>query len=143
MENVSRPGTFRENDLLVTDPTLINTILSTNLVDPNTSESPTRRRTYIKSEYASAYGVEIEKSYTNLAGSILHAGDTVEADISIKNTTGKKISNTEYLDTIPEIFDRANTKKYTLVLDGKSEEREFHPLSDDYDALFRLIDIPP
>ncbi len=136
MDDLSHLNTFRESDLLITDPTLLNSILSTNLRDPNTSPSTTLRKTYIKSEYASAYGVEIEKSYTNLAGSTLHTGDRVQVDISIKNTTAKKISNTEYLDTIPKIFDTENTKKYKILLDGKSEERDFRILSDDYDALF-------
>ena len=65
--------TFSDDGLLLTDPTKVTKVLEADLVDPNTHPSPTIRKTYIKSEYASAYGVEIEKSSTNTAGSSLHA----------------------------------------------------------------------
>lgn len=98
--------------------------------------------TYAKSEYAPAFGYTISKRYKNLSATTLHAGDRVQVDIAIQNTTNNTLIPSEYLDTIPNIFSQENTEKYILSLSGSSEERTFTPYSDTYDALFTLKSIP-
>lgn len=103
---------------------------------------PTRTLTYVRSEYAPAFGVEISKLYRNTSGRTLRAGDRVEVDIALKNTGTSPITDGEYLDTIPVLFDPENTDTYTLTLSGMSEERRFERIREDYDAAFSLVTIP-
>jgi len=63
-------------------------------------------------------GIRIKRSFLPIISSRpLHAGDTIRATISFENISGKTIRNTEYLDTIPTLFDYEDTKVYTLTID--------------------------
>jgi hypothetical protein len=80
---------------------------------PSTSITPDL---YIRSEYAPAYGVEIEKKYQNITSSTLHGGDRILVEITLKNTTSNIIRNVEYLDTLPKIFDLPDDAQYHVIL---------------------------
>lgn len=80
---------------------------------PNPSINPDL---YVRSEYAPAYGVEIEKKYTNISSSTLHGGDRVLVEITLKNTTASTVKDIEYLDTLPKIFDLPESAKYQVIL---------------------------
>ncbi len=98
---------------------------------------------FVYSEYAPAFGLDIQKTYNNISAAKLHAGDLIQVDIALKNTTTSTLSQIEYLDTIPKIFDPKDTKKYQLIIDNEATEKNFVPLtSGDFDADFIGMDIP-
>jgi len=138
------PNALPSDDLLITDPALMTGTLATLLGDGDEelTPEPTRTVTYARSEYTPAFGVEISKLYKNTSGKTLRAGDHVEVDIALKNTGTSPITDGEYLDTIPVLFDPENTDTYTLTLSGMSEERPFQQIREDYDAVFSLVTIP-
>lgn len=129
---------------------VINAISSTVLTDPNTSPSNPlsspegESDIYVRSEYASAYGLEIERKYTNTSSDVIHSGDKIEATITIKNTGSSSAQAVEYLDTIPKIFDASETTRYRMTLSsGRSEQKDFIYLpTEEFDAYFVLGDIP-
>ncbi len=122
----------------------IESVMTTTLTDPNTnSTSVTRTDTYVKSEYAPAYGLSIEKHYRNLNSPTIRAGDAIEVDIALTNTSKTPITGLEYLDTIPKIFDTENTTTYRVTLGGESQEKPFEWLAtEEYDSHFSVRDIP-
>lgn len=100
--------------------------------------------TFVRSQYAVAHGLSIEKKYTNTTHVTLYPDDLIQARISIKNTTSQTIKNVEYLDVIPKIFSLDATEKYTVSIGGTSIDRPFEALSNgDYDMYFVGRDIPP
>ncbi len=117
-------------------------MIDATLTDPVVTPDPTSLVTYVKSEYAGAYGADISKTYQNISNGSVRAGDTIQVDIAIKNTGNSTLQDGEYLDTIPKIFDTADTTKYTISLGGMSEDRSFQKPDDSYDAIFTLKDIP-
>lgn len=105
---------------------------------PNTSSS-----NFVYSEYAPAFGLDIQKTYTNISASKVHAGDLIQVDIALKNTTTSTLSQIEYMDTIPKIFDVRDTTKYQLIIDDEATEQKFVPLTtSDFDADFVGMNIP-
>ncbi len=121
-------------------------VISSEEVDSlgSASEISSTVDTYIQSQYASAYGIEVSKTFQNISNSTVHAGDKIEVAIALRNTGTATAKNVSYIDTIPAIFSAEKTKKYQLVLDGQVITRDFHPLeSTDYDAYFVWVDIPP
>lgn len=86
------------------------------MTDPNITPNPTKLITYVKSEYAGAYGMEISKTYKNISAKSLVAGSKVQVDVTIKNASTSSIKDAEYLDTIPSNLTAENTTKYTLSL---------------------------
>ena len=70
----------------------------------------------MRSQYAPAYGLDIQKIYTNTTHSTLYPDDVIQAKIVIKNTSGANIRNIEYLDSIPKIFSLEKTTKYTVTV---------------------------
>ncbi len=117
-------------------------MIDATLTDPVVTPDPTSLVTYVKSDYAGAYGADISKTYQNISNGSVRAGDTIQVDIAIKNTGNSTLQDGEYLDTIPKIFDAADTTKYTISLGGMSEDRSFQKPDDSYDAIFTLKDIP-
>ncbi|MBC7503535.1 VCBS repeat-containing protein [Candidatus Gracilibacteria bacterium] len=100
--------------------------------------------TYVRSQYASAYGLEIEKKYANLTHTTLYPNDRINTIIRIHNTSNKTMKNVEYLDTIPKIFSLESTRKYTIKKGGTSVSRDFENIGDnEYDAHFVVGDIAP
>jgi hypothetical protein len=103
----------------------------------------TKIDTYVRSEYASAYGLEIGRSFKNLTNSIVHSGDRIRVDIAIKNTTSQDISNISYLEKIPTIFSANSNSRYSVMLDDTKIDRTFETITDsEYDARFIGRDIP-
>jgi uncharacterized repeat protein (TIGR01451 family) len=84
---------------------------------------------YVRSEYAPAYGLDIEKRYRNISADTLHAGDRVQVEITIKNTSLISITNLSYLDTIPQIFTLPTGAKYRAIIGGQSRESDLALLS--------------
>ncbi len=101
-----------------------NASLSTTSIDPGSLSGVfmdiqngaigNRVDTFVRSQYAIAYGLEIEKRYTNTTHATLYPDDHIRSTIRIRNTTNKTIQNIEYLDTLPKIFSAASTQKYTI-----------------------------
>ncbi len=148
-----RPGvpvqTLPDPTVVTSDPNEIGTIISTTLTDPNLNPitPPTSSQNgdlYVRSEYALAYGLEIERKYTNTSSDVIHSGDKILATITIKNTSNKTAKSIEYLDTIPKIFDASETLRYTITAsDGTKKEKNFQYLStEEFDAFFNLWDLP-
>lgn len=107
------------------------------------SAASIRMDTYIKSQYAPAFGIEVERSFRNISSTFLHAWDVIEVTITLKNTSGKTARNIEYLDTIPAIFSSESTQKYQVILWTETIHRDFDYLhTGDYDAYFVGRDIP-
>jgi hypothetical protein len=69
------PNALPSDGLLVTDPALMTGTLATFLGDGSEElvPEPTRTLTYVRSEYAPAFGVEISKLYRNTSGKTLRA----------------------------------------------------------------------
>ncbi len=123
----------------------IQSIFDTSLTNPNTviPTDTTRIDTFIKSEYAPAFGLKIEKRYRNSISPTIRAGDMIEVDISMTNTTNIAIQDIEYLDTLPSIFDAEGTETYRVTLGAESQERAFEWLAtEEYDMHFRGRSIP-
>ena len=100
--------------------------------------------TYVRSQYATAYGLQISKQYTNVTHATLYPDDLIQARISIKNTSSVAIKNIEYLDTIPKIFSLEKTVRYNIKVGGSSTDRVFESLSSgDYDMHFVGRDLAP
>ena len=76
--------------------------------------SGNKESTYVRSQYAGAYGIDISKTYTNTTHPTLYTGDSITATVRIKNTTNRVMRGAEYLDTIPKIFSIENTQKYSI-----------------------------
>ena len=82
--------------------------------------------------------------YKNLSSTALHAGNKIEASITLKNTTTSPITNIKYLDTLPTIFDIGETKKYHIIIGGKKEERDIVFLQgESYDLELRGVTLRP
>lgn len=111
------------------------------LADSTTSNTTD---TYVRSQYATAYGLQISKQYTNTTHATLYPDDLIQARISIKNTSPTTIKNIEYLDTIPQIFSLEKTLKYTIKIGSTSTDRPFEPIAaGDYDMHFVGRDLAP
>lgn len=137
-------GAFSDSIVTPVDTAGAEQIMTTALKDPNTNTtSTTRTDTYLKSQYAPAFGLKIEKHYQNINAATLHAGDTIRVDIAFTNTSNSPISGFEYLDTIPKIFDTEKTHTYRMTLGDESQEKPFEWLAtEEYDAHFIGRDIP-
>jgi hypothetical protein len=53
--------------------------------------SGNQETTYIRSQYAPAYGLDISKVYTNATHATLYTGDRITATIRIRNTTTRSM----------------------------------------------------
>lgn len=117
------------------DPTVLAN-LNTNFADANsgvldaTSINNTDRTTrislvtYIRSQYASLVGMEMNKKYST-PNRVLFPKDTITVEVSLKNNNSETVTGVKYLDTISEIFDRDNTTTYRVEIDGKNIEKNF------------------
>lgn len=115
----------------------------TTLGSAEASVTGVKTDTYIKSEYAPAYGVEVARSFQNLSNPFIHAGDTIEVSIALKNTSDQTVTGVEYLDMIPAIFSSEHTTKYKVTLGDEVITRDFAYIEiGEYDAHFVGRDIP-
>lgn len=104
----------------------------------NTGANAVSGNFYVRSEYAPAYGVDIEKKYRNITNTTLHTGDRIQVEITLKNTTTKTITDIRYLDTIPKIFILPSGAKYRSILGSQSREAPQNLLSaEDYQVELR------
>jgi hypothetical protein len=133
------------------DPSSTDQILSSYFWEPNSTNSPLpsdsigspARDIYIRSEYAPAYGVEIEKKYKNITATTLHGWDRIRVEITIRNTTPATLKNIEYLDTLAKIFDLPTDAKYSITLAWASRDYPLTTISaEEYDFSLRGVDIP-
>lgn len=75
--------------------------------------------TFLKSEYATTQWVVVEKSYSDINGAPLVGWDSIEYTLTLKNTSGKILTDLAYVEKIPDMF-QINTKKpITLKIAGK------------------------
>lgn len=51
---------------------------------------------FIKSEYAQAVGIKVEKNYTDTNGGVLQAGDEVDVSVTMTNISGSRKNNLIY-----------------------------------------------
>ena len=127
-----------QGGVLTVDPSNTDQKLLEPFADPNTASGMIDKKLYIRSEYSSAYGIDIEKKYKNITASTLHAGDRIEINITLKNTTASTIKNIEYLDTLPQIFRIIPESKYRATLGTQSKENLLdYTQADDYSLTFQ------
>jgi FG-GAP-like repeat len=118
--------------------------LSGALTDISNGTTGSRVSTFIRGQYAKAYGLNIEKIYTNTTHATLYPEDHITATIRIENTSSQSMRSVEYLDTIPKIFSIKDTKQYSIHRSNVSISREYDAIWDnEYDAHFTLWDISP
>ncbi len=79
------------------------------------SAAGSRMDTYVRSQYASGYSLDISKKYTKNNAWGLQPNERIQATITINNTSSSTLSNIEYLDTIPKVFSVENTREYRIV----------------------------
>lgn len=117
------------------DPSLPTSTYLTSFPDTNVPTTPTPPpKIYVRSEYALAYGIDIEKRYKNITSSILHGGDRIQVEVSLKNTSTNTISSIEYLDTIPKIFSLPQDATYKTILGLQSTDSPIENLAgEDFD----------
>ncbi len=58
-----------------------------------------QKQTYLRSEFAEAQDLIIEKSYTDRNGGTLKEGDIIDVKLTITNTGSKAKNNIAYLDS--------------------------------------------
>ena len=103
-----------------------------------------KETTFIKTQYATAYNIDVEKRYTNSSHATLYPDDRIVASIRIKNTGNTMLKNIQYLDTIPQIFSSEKTETYTITINEKTITRDFQYLQNgEYDALFGPMELSP
>jgi hypothetical protein len=86
------------------DASTIDAQFALSFTDPNIP-SPSTRELFVRSEYAQAYDIEIEKRFLNVSSpDLLRTGDRIRVEVALKNTSSGTIDSLEYLDTIPSIF---------------------------------------
>ncbi len=114
-----------------------------NISTPENSSLWSITETYIKSQYAPWYNLEVTRTWKNLTNPYISTWDRVRQEIVIKNTGDNTIKNINYLDTLPSMFDSSDTKTYDVVLNGEKVTRNFSKLNVwEYDASFLWVDIP-
>lgn len=122
--------------------TNLNASLTVASVPDNTARTtPIPLTTYVRSQYASLHGFQIEKKYSTKR-SILYPDDTIEVEISLKNTSAEPQSGVMYLDKISKIFARDNSTQYSVSIDGSREQKELESDDGDYDLRFQVGTIP-
>lgn len=136
--------TMPTDSMTTQDIVTIGAVFSGASTDPNTRPSyGSTGELYVKSEYAEAYGLQIEKRYRNLSSTSLHEWDRVQISIALKNTSTGTITGVKYLDRMPKIFTLPRGAKYKALLGTMSSEDVLDPLSvEEYDFLLRGFDIP-
>lgn len=96
-------------------------------------------RTYVKSQYATLHGTEVQKTLQNTNASTLHAGDTIQVKVTLKNTSSSPLQNIEYLDSVPSVFDESDRTTYTLARGNTQSEYPLEHLSaSEYDLRFKI-----
>lgn len=98
------------------------------------------KRTYIRSPYAEAKGLKVEKRYKDLNGGMLQSGDRIEITLDLTNTTPSSMSKGVYLDSNDEHIFRADEgSTYHITKTGTGVSLPMVPLqSGDYDNAFEL-----
>lgn len=66
----------------------------------------------------------------------------MQAEIIIKNTTDAEISGVKYLDSIPKIFRRDDSKNYTIIVGNTSQEKPLQNNNGEYSLAFDVGNIP-
>ena len=96
--------------------------------------------TFVYSQYANAYGVDVQKHYTDIDHPTIHDGDHIQVTITINNTSsGKDLSNILYLDgNTSKVFRPSGSNQYTLIQNGQSSTGTLNDLgsSEKFDNFF-------
>jgi hypothetical protein len=98
--------------------------------------------TYIRSEYAPAKGITIERVYTT-SGSTLQSESPITVTIRIKNNSTGTLRNIEYLDAVSSIFSTADTKEYTITQGDQVSSGKLIFLNDEFTLSMGVPDIVP
>ncbi|MDD2566021.1 MAG: VCBS repeat-containing protein [Candidatus Gracilibacteria bacterium] len=124
-----------QKDLLV-----LNGSGMTNISAINT-QAIEKTKTFIRSQFAEAYKVSVDKTYTDINGKFLQSGDLVEVTLKIANNSGKKLTNLVYFDSNQNFLQSDDNAVYTLTTkDGttnsplkKKDDTEFDLIFDNFD----------
>ncbi len=132
------PDTVPTSDL-----TQIQAAFDQNLNSVESSTLGSITETYVKSQYAPAYNIEVSRTWKNISHTFLQSGDRIVAEVTLKNTGNTTLQNIKFLDSVPDIFDASNTESYEVILGNEKVTRQFNRLSiGAYDAEFEGRDIP-
>ncbi|MCD5380636.1 VCBS repeat-containing protein, partial [Candidatus Gracilibacteria bacterium] len=77
--------------------------------------------TFIKSEYARAAGIEVDKKFNDVNGANLQSGDLVDVTVVLKNTTETPKIGVAYVDSVVSPFEMSEMK---ITIANKAIERE-------------------
>lgn len=99
-------------------------------------------RTYIRSEYAEAENISVERTFSS-SGSRLQTGTPVTVTITIINNSANTLENGEYLDSVGSIFSLADTKTYSQTTSDTPIELPITFLQDEFDILMQYPSIAP
>ncbi len=129
---------YQYSSPIVIPSTSVNsTALATAFADIQSGNTGNNIDTFVRSQYTPAYGLDIEKTYTNVSHPVLYPDDLIRVHITIKNTTMSTIRNIEYLDTVPRIFSLEKTQKYDVTIANAKVTRNFEAIGDnEFDAYF-------
>jgi hypothetical protein len=126
------------------DFTSLSKTVNEDLASAESSSAWSKTQTYIKSQYAWAYNLEVSRTWKNLSSSTLHGWDRILAQITLKNTGGSTLRDIRYLDKISPNFDPSDTKTYDVLLGWQKVTRDFSFIaSGEYDSFFEGRDIWP
>jgi hypothetical protein len=100
-------------------------------------------RTYVRSQYAPGYSIDIGRTYESASGTLLVSGSPVNIRVRIKNNSTNALRGIEYLEQVPQIFDTTKTTEYILKINNISSTGSVRTVkTGEYDMTFSIPDIP-
>jgi hypothetical protein len=86
--------------------------------------------TFIRSEYAEAKGVTIDKTYAAGSGNVVQTGAPITIRVDLKNSSGKFLKNVIYLEQPDPIVHVGDSLTYTLTARGTTVQKTAKELMD-------------
>lgn len=102
-----------------------------------------KTRTFIRSQYAWAYNIDVAKTYKDVNGSRLQAWDVIEVTLRLANNSTKKAKDIRYYDSNKN-FLKSDNSSYTIKTSSISETRALKENVDwEFDYSFDNFSINP
>ena len=102
-------------------------------------------KTYLRSEYAYGKNIIVSKTYRDIDGGTLKAGDRIEVKVSLSHSGANTLSDVVYLDSNPrQVFQPSENRTFTKVQGGTTSTGALSDItSGPYDLRFTGISIAP
>ncbi|MCH2188381.1 hypothetical protein MK079_00960 [Candidatus Gracilibacteria bacterium] len=78
-------------------------------------------KTFIKSEYSEAAGIQVKKTYNDLNGGVLQTGDEIEVTVILENVSSSRKNNIVYGEDAGELF---RVDESSIVLGEQGEVKD-------------------